>query len=292
MTPQVCVMLDGGPCVKHDTTDFSSCTVRCWGERSDNVKPLPSPQHKIDPARNYPKPYDHHAMPHYPNPGEYPDLMWAGHFDSTWYGTRELGWEYLRVSPGPGVKTPQGTVGLAAGTGEPGYVDGPALQAQFNRPQGIVVDNQGDVYIADTFNHVIRRFGVSAGEVHTVAGTPGVPGYTDGDALTVARFDKPGGIALYYDWRLGAAGQAAPLVIVVADTDNHRLRKIHLGEVTTLAGLRHQSPRSGYVDGEPELAMFATPMGLAADHDGTVYVADAYVHMLTARGGCHDTLAH
>ena len=131
-----------------------------------------------------------------------------------------------------------------SGTGEPGYVDGPSSVAQFNEPQGLCVDMFRNVYVADTLNHRIRRVDTS-GFVTTIAGTGETGqlngGFADGDALTEARFSSPTGISLYYDWSETGNGE---LVIIVADTNNHRIRKIVGGVVTTLAG-----GERGYRDG-------------------------------------------
>jgi len=70
------------------------------------------------------------------------------------------------------------------------------------------------------------------------------------------------------------------LVIVIADTDNHRIRKLVNGYVYTLAGFKGQSPKSGYADGVPENAQFAAPTGIAAMSDGTLFVADTYNHLI------------
>ncbi len=103
-----------------------------------------------------------------------------------------------------------GRVETVAGQGE-GRVDGPALQASFNTPSGIAADAQGNLYVADTGNHAIRRIGTD-GQVTTLAG--GEQGYADGPAAQ-ARFDAPMGIAV------DTQGQ-----VYVADTYNDRIRVI------------------------------------------------------------------
>ena len=142
--------------------------------------------------------------------------------------------------------TPDGKVSTVAGNGTAGYVDGPATQAQFNGPIGLAVSVSGDIYVADTYNDVIRMI-TAEGEVTTIAGG-GTPGYADG-AQKVARFDTPAGIIVVEDRTL-----------IVADTGNQRLRKVSAeGNVTTL-------PISG-----EELSR---PIGLAFSHDHFLYVTE------------------
>ena len=107
-----------------------------------------------------------------------------------------------------------GTVSLVAGTREPGFGGdgGPAVEAQLNYPEGLAVDKAGDLYIADSGNHRIRRVGTS-GTITTIAGT-GEPGYAgDGGLAHEAQLDSP--IALVMD----GAGN-----LYVADLGNYRIR--------------------------------------------------------------------
>ncbi|MEN3328437.1 MAG: hypothetical protein V7638_3244 [Acidobacteriota bacterium] len=142
--------------------------------------------------------------------------------------------------------TPDGKVSTVAGNGTAGYVDGPAAQAQFNGPIGLAVSPGGDIYVADTYNDVIRMI-TTEGEVTTIAGG-GTPGYADGEQK-VGLFDTPSGIIVFEDRSL-----------IVADTGNRRLRKVSAqGNVTTL-------PISG-----EELSQ---PIGLAFSHDHFLYVTE------------------
>jgi sugar lactone lactonase YvrE len=108
--------------------------------------------------------------------------------------------------------TPDAKVTTLAGTGEPGYRDGPALNAEFDVPIGIDVDDTGNVYIVESGAHRIRRISPD-GIVSTVAGS-GIAGYADGPARE-AMFWYPTDIAV------GSAGK-----LYVADWKNHRIRVI------------------------------------------------------------------
>jgi sugar lactone lactonase YvrE len=142
--------------------------------------------------------------------------------------------------------TPDGTVSTVAGSGTAGYVDGPAAAAQFNGPIGLAISRDGDIYVADTYNDVIRMI-TTAGEVTTIAGG-GTPGFADGEQK-VALFDTPSGIVVVENSSL-----------IVADTGNHRLRKVSSdGNVTTLL-----------ISGEE----LSRPIGLAFSHDHFLYVTE------------------
>lgn len=108
--------------------------------------------------------------------------------------------------------TPAGDVRTLAGTGEPGYHDGPGPTAQFDVVIGIAVDDQGNVYVAETGGHRIRRIS-PAGVVTTVAGR-GTAGYIDGPAAAAA-FWYPTDLAF------GPGGE-----LYVADWKNQRIRAI------------------------------------------------------------------
>jgi ABC-type branched-subunit amino acid transport system substrate-binding protein len=156
--------------------------------------------------------------------------------------------------------TPDGMVSTLAGTGAPGYADGPGSTAQFSGPESLDVDDRGNVYVADSANHRIRVIGPD-GTVSTLAGV-GEAGYRDGPAAQ-AQFNYPTGVAV------DRAG-----VVYVADLGNDRIRAISPdGIVTTLAG----SGERGFKDGPPDQAEFDGPYRLTVDVDGNVYVADAVV---------------
>ena len=150
-----------------------------------------------------------------------------------------------------------GKVHTIAGSTE-GFADGNALQAQFNTPSGVAIDNKGNVIIADTSNNRIRKLSNDGTTVTTVAGI-GTPGLRDGSAVE-AQFDGP--LAVTTD----KSGN-----IFVADSYNDCIRKVTPnGIVTTYAGTG--SP--GYSDGQSTSAAFDTPSGIATDKEGNVFVAD------------------
>src|SRR5215212_730910 len=101
--------------------------------------------------------------------------------------------------------------------------------------------------------------------VTTISGTNSA-GRADG-APAQARFSSPGGVAAY-----------GPDVVYVADSNNHTIRKITVGQgVTTLAG---EPGVSGFRNGVGGAARFSTPNGVAVDKNGNVYVADTNNHVI------------
>ena len=172
----------------------------------------------------------------------------------------EWSWGLVRkVSPSGRVTT------LAGLAGSYGAADGRGPIARFYYPDGIAVSASGEVYVADTGNHTIRRI-LPTGEVTLFAGTTGVLGGADGEP-GVARFYSPRGVVV------DAAG-----TLYVADTSNHTIRKITpAGVVSTLAG-EARSP--GSANGNGSAARFRSPEGVAVDAGGNVYVADTENHTI------------
>lgn len=158
------------------------------------------------------------------------------------------------------VLRPDGSVSTLAGAeGIPGAGDSAGTNARFYFPSGIALDSDGNLYIADTYNHVIRRIAAGTNVVTTFAGAY-IPGSTDGTG-TNARFNFPRGIAV------DAEGN-----ILVADTSNHTIRKITRGgEVSTLAGL---AGSEGSANGAGPVARFSLPFALAVGPQSTLYVTD------------------
>lgn len=159
--------------------------------------------------------------------------------------------------------SPEGVVTTIAGQADnPGYSDGVGKDARFFGPSGVAVDKAYNVYVADIFNHAIRKI-TPAGVVSTFAGLAGSPGSNDGSHG--AQFDHPQGVAV------DGAGN-----VYVADTGNHTIRKITPDRlVSTLAGLAGYYNR-GFADGKGSAARFSYPTAVAVDAKGNVFVTDSY----------------
>ncbi len=85
---------------------------------------------------------------------------------------------------------PDGKLTIRAGDGTKGDLDGPALKAKFNGPHNLVIAKNGDIYVADTFNHKVRKIDAKTGDVTTIAGT-GKKGFSGDDGpATKAEFDQ------------------------------------------------------------------------------------------------------
>ena len=215
---RMCVMLSGGQCPRGSTSisDYSKCSVRCWGQG-------------FGPPSATPK-----------------------------------GWEFLRAKSFR--FPPQGKVTTFSGSGNKGWKDGLAAEAEFNNPKGICVSRfTGVIYIADTDNHRIRAIDKN-GTVTTIAGS-GLDALKDGPALE-AHFSSPTDVAIHET-------DSATFALFIADTYNHRIRMLSNGMVSTLAG----STR-GYADGPPQFARFDLPFGIAVSSERHVFVADTYNHLV------------
>jgi sugar lactone lactonase YvrE len=162
--------------------------------------------------------------------------------------------------------TPDGAVSTYAGSpGAYGSADGTGTAARFYSPFGVAVDAAGIVYVADSFNHTVRKIG-AGGVVTTLAGSAQAGGKTDG-AGTAARFDQPFGIAV------DPSGN-----VYVSDATANTIRKITpAGVVSTLAGL---AGTPGSADGSGTNARFAVPYAVAVDAAGTVFVVDHGNHTI------------
>jgi serine/threonine-protein kinase len=153
--------------------------------------------------------------------------------------------------------SPDGKVQNIAGIGKKGSKDSSSLNASFYLPGGIALDSIGNIYVADTYNNMIRKIS-STGFVTTIAGRTWA-GNSNGKGSN-ASFSHPAGIAV------GSGGY-----IYVADVGNNRIRMISPeGLVTNFAG----SGSRGSTNGRDTIASFFRPYGVAADKSGNIYVAD------------------
>lgn len=162
--------------------------------------------------------------------------------------------------------------------GEWGNTDGTGAAARFMGPEGVAVDASGNVYVADGWNHTIRKI-TPVGVVSTLAGSAGEGGSADG-AGSAARFMNPQGVAV------DASGN-----VYVVDSENHTIRKITPGGiVSTLAG---SAGERGRADGAGSVARFYRPAGIVVGASGNVYVADSENHTIRkiTPGGIVSTLA-
>ncbi|TDR46792.1 NHL repeat-containing protein [Tahibacter aquaticus] len=161
-----------------------------------------------------------------------------------------------------------------AGIGSFGYSGngGAATSARLSKPTGVGTDAAGNLYIADTYNHVIRKVDIH-GTISTVAGngymqTSGFGAYGgysgDGGAATNARLFWPAAVAV------DAVGN-----LYIADTANNRIRKVNTSNViTTIAG--GGSPPDGLGDGGPATsAALSSPSGVVISATGNIYIADS-----------------
>ncbi|QWV97167.1 putative Ig domain-containing protein [Geomonas nitrogeniifigens] len=158
-----------------------------------------------------------------------------------------------------------GVITTVAGTGVAGNAgdNGPATLARLNYPMGIALDGNGNLFIADTNNNVIRRVD-PAGIITTVAGT-GMASYSgDGPALAAA-LNAPADVAV------DPSG-----ALIIADRGNYRVRKVAGGMMTTVAGVGWWGSIG---DGGPATeAALTFPSGIAVDQAGNVFIADESNH--------------
>ena len=174
--------------------------------------------------------------------------------------------------------------GLTAGGTTAGSANATGTAATFRGPKGGAIDSAGNVYVADTSNHIIRRI-TPAGVVTTIAGsgtataisTSGIILYTLGDGVgTAATFNGPTDIAI----------NSTGTILYVVDSGNHKIRKIVIGgtstlptyTVSTIAGGGRATSYgiiSGTTDSSGELSKFKSPNGITIDSAGNLYVADS-----------------
>lgn len=162
-----------------------------------------------------------------------------------------------------------GVVSTLAGTGALGAIDGPGITtATFNYPSALTTDGV-NLYVADTFNHKIRKIVIATGVVSTLAGT-GVAGAVEGAGLTTATFNYPSGIT------------TDGVNLYVSDLMNNKIRKVIIatGMVSTLAGSGTAASGANYTPVINGLnATFNNPAGITSD-GVSLFVADTGLHII------------
>ncbi|MFL5824302.1 MAG: hypothetical protein ACJ764_12775 [Solirubrobacteraceae bacterium] len=170
--------------------------------------------------------------------------------------------------------TPQGRITRVAGTGAPCSKpprcgdDGPGKAARLTRPTGLAIDRSGDLYIADTGDHEIRKL-LRSGKMTRFAGTGHPchkpPACGDVGPPRKARLSFPQAVAV------GHGGD-----VYIADEGDHEIRRISGGTITTLAGngtICNSAPKCGD-GGAADSAQLNYPDGVAVSHSGRVFIAD------------------
>lgn len=153
-----------------------------------------------------------------------------------------------------------GQVTTHSGGGKAGYINGDKAKAKFAEPTGVLAAPSG-VHVTESGNSTVRL--IKGSQVSTLAGC-GLQGFKD-SAASEAKFYSP--------WDVAHDGKGA---VYVADSQNHRVRQISGGLVTTLAG----TGVTGHKDGPLSKAQFNTPRGLVMDSKGYIFVADQDNHAI------------
>ncbi|MEU1409662.1 NHL repeat-containing protein, partial [Streptomyces sp. NPDC005728] len=159
--------------------------------------------------------------------------------------------------------TPNGIITTVAGNGQAGFVSdgGPAVATKLHYPWGVAVDQDGNLYIGDRYNHRVRKV-TPNGIITTVAGN-GQAGYVaDGGPAVATSLNYPAAVAV------DGAGN-----LYIGDGNNHRVRKVTTnGIITTVAG----NGVAGYVtDGGPAVGeRLYYPYGVAVAPSGDLYIGD------------------
>jgi len=176
-----------------------------------------------------------------------------------------------------------GNISTIAGNGQGNFGGdfGPATQAQLSGPDGVALDNAGNVYISDFANNRVRVVAPN-GTISTYAGN-GNPGFAgDGGAATSAQLNQPAGLAV------DAAGN-----LYIADSNNSVVRKVTpSGTISTVAGTGGKFGFSGD-GGAATSAKMMAPFGVALDSSGNLYIADyfGWIRKVTASTGNISTIA-
>ncbi len=183
-----------------------------------------------------------------------------------------------------------GVISTIVASGQLGYSgdSGPATDSLLNEPAGVLVDRSGNLYIADTGNHIVRFVSATTGIITTVAGTAYATGFNpnsigDGGPATLAEMSAPTAIAV------DAAGN-----LYIADAGNNRVREVSAatGIISTVAG----TGIAGYTGDNVQATQseLNNPTGIALDAAGNLYIADSsnnLIRKVTAMTGVITTVA-
>jgi sugar lactone lactonase YvrE len=142
-------------------------------------------------------------------------------------------------------------VSTFCGTGTAGYLDGASTTAEFNGPTGIAIDASNNLYVADSYNHSIRKIGTD-GTASTIVGSP----------IQAIEINDPGAIAVDSQKNLYITDHSGRIIELNVSTNISY----------TLAGADNTT---GYAEGVGSAAIFYGPMGIAVTSTG-VFVADSY----------------
>lgn len=161
-----------------------------------------------------------------------------------------------------------GIITTVAGSGKQGFSgdNGPAIKASLNYPAGVITDAKGNLFIADSYNHRIRKVD-PMGIITTVAGNGNAEYSGDGGPAIKAGLHRPLGLAFH-------AGS-----IFICDAENNRIRKLDpAGIITTIVGDGHNQ-----FDGDGKTAIRASlsfPTSVAIDAKGNIFIADKDNHRI------------
>lgn len=294
-----CVFISSGECLLPNTTNFENCTTRCFGYG------FPKPAVRAQASFRS-------VVDTYPGMGRWKDDgavdLWV--YPSNCEELQEF--QNLTCSySGPINKTPsfnpQGFAFTLAGSGKEGLLDGTGTEARFTAPEDVAVDEYGVVYVADTQNNAIRMISTT-GEVSTIAGKgPEISGFKDGKCAD-ATFSMPKGLDVRHEWIEGKY----ITVILVADTGNHRIRRIEYNSTTAACHVRcltglcgnntlsasgidsPAAPLTGFADGSGLEARFSAPESVAFMEGDYFAVADTgnfLIRWVIASNGSTFTLA-
>lgn len=156
---------------------------------------------------------------------------------------------------------------------------GPARRARLNFPSAVAVDRMGNLYIADTMNHRVRRVDAATGVITTIAGTGQARYSGDGGPADLAALNEPTGLAVSDE------------ALYIADQSNNRVRRVQLSTnvITTIAGDGTAAYSGDQVPADQ--ASLSGPSGVALTGKGMLYVADTFNSRIRSVDGASGQIA-